>query len=269
LNDGMIRQDPRPLYEQVQSALIGRIMGGTYASGQQLPPEDELAAGFGVSRTTMRTALGNLETLGYIHRVHGAGTFVAQQHFKVEAQLDTLETFHPQLAARMGRKSRITGLQIREMTADAEVVAAMGLRPGDIVVAVTRVIEIDEVPVVHLEEFLPTGIASAGDLQADFRDSLVGYLDGKEGRPRVEWSESDLGAARADQALAEILHVQPGDILFRLDETLYTAEAKLVLWSRIHISSEYFKFHVRRRILHSGMAEDAGYGSGAAFPARA
>ena len=100
MKDDPIRDDRRPLYERAQSVMIARIMQGVYKPGDQLPPEDQLAAGFGVSRTTIRSALGNLETLGYIQRIHGAGTFVAQRRFQVEAQLDALESFHPRLAAR-------------------------------------------------------------------------------------------------------------------------------------------------------------------------
>jgi GntR family transcriptional regulator len=247
--EGMVRSDRRPLYEQVQAAVIGRIMTGAYRAGQQLPREDQLASSFGVSRTTLRAALGNLETLGYIQRVHGAGTFIAAQHFTVKAELATLETFHPRLAARMGLTSKITDLQIVEVPADAETAAAMALRPGDPVISIARTIEIDGVPVVYLEEFLPAGAVNLAGLQADFRDSVIDYLDGTEDRPRVEWSETDLCAARADHALAGRLAVQPGEALFRLDESLYDAAAQQVVWSRIHIVPEFFKFHVRRQIL--------------------
>jgi DNA-binding GntR family transcriptional regulator len=149
----------------------------------------------------------------------------------------------------MGRTSKITDLQILELPADAETAAAMALRPGDPVISISRTIEIDGVPVVYLEEFLPAGTVNLAGLQAGFRDSVIDYLDGSEGRPRVEWSETDLCAARADRALAGRLAVQPGEALFRLDESMYDAAARHVLWSRIYIVPEYFKFHVRRQIL--------------------
>jgi len=153
--------------------VIARIVQGVYKPGDQLPPEDQLAAGLGVSRTTIRSALGNLETLGHIQRIHGAGTFVTQRRFQVEAQLDALESFHPRLAARVGRSSQITHLTIREMQADAETARALGLRAGDPVISISRVVEIDTVPVVYLEDFLPEAIATVAELQANFRDSVV------------------------------------------------------------------------------------------------
>ena len=46
--------------------------------GDRLPPERELAAQFGVSRTAIREALRSLETLGYIDSRVGGGTFIRQ-----------------------------------------------------------------------------------------------------------------------------------------------------------------------------------------------
>jgi GntR family transcriptional regulator len=250
MQDDQIRGDRRPLYERAQAAVIARIVQGVYRPGDQLPPEDQLAAGLGVSRTTIRSALGNLETLGYIQRIHGAGTFVTQRRFQVEAQLDALESFHPRLAARVGRSSQITHLAIREMQADTEIARALGLRAGDPVISISRIVEIDTVPVVYLEDFLPESIVTVAELQKNFRDSVVDYFDGREGHPVAAWSDSQLGAARADDALAAMLHVAKGSILFSLDEGFYTADAALVSWSRNYIVPEYFKFHIRRRVIH-------------------
>lgn len=251
MKDDPIRDDRRPLYERAQAVVIARIMDGAYRPGDQLPPEDQLASDLGVSRTTIRSALANLEALGYIQRIHGAGTFVARRRLQVEAPLDTLESFHPQLAARLGRSSQIAHLDIREVIATAEIATVMGLRAGEPLISVARVVEIDAVPMVHLQDFLPVAICncSAATLRANFSDSVIDYFDGREGRPCIEWSDSHLSAARADDALAALLRVKPGDVLFRLDETFYADVSRLVSWSRNHIVPDYFKFHLRRRVV--------------------
>jgi len=67
---------PSPLYHRAYGLLSQRIAQGTYGPGAQLPTEDELAAEFGVSRATIRQAVGELVKRGLVVRQQGRGTFV-------------------------------------------------------------------------------------------------------------------------------------------------------------------------------------------------
>jgi len=52
-------------------------VSGRLQSGEKLPSEEELRRHYGVSRITVRNALGRLEQEGLILRDRGRGTFVA------------------------------------------------------------------------------------------------------------------------------------------------------------------------------------------------
>jgi len=67
-----------PLYGQVLGVLRQRITDGVFAVGDQLSPEDQLAAEFSVSRATIRQAVGELVREGLVARQQGRGTFVLQ-----------------------------------------------------------------------------------------------------------------------------------------------------------------------------------------------
>lgn len=67
---------PVPLYRQVFMMLRQRIVDRVYAPGDQLLREDGLATEFGVSRATIRQAIGELVRLGFVDRRQGRGTFV-------------------------------------------------------------------------------------------------------------------------------------------------------------------------------------------------
>jgi GntR family transcriptional regulator len=67
---------PTPLYRQVFVMLRQRIVDRVYAPGEQLLREDGLAAEFGVSRATIRQAIGELVRQGLVDRKQGRGTFV-------------------------------------------------------------------------------------------------------------------------------------------------------------------------------------------------
>src|SRR5215218_1608960 len=64
------------LASRVREEVRDRIRDGRFSDGVQLPPEVELASSLGVSRTTVREALLQLEQEGLLIRRHGHGTFV-------------------------------------------------------------------------------------------------------------------------------------------------------------------------------------------------
>lgn len=74
LNDG----DKSRLYKRVAQALIEELQNGTYAIGDKMPAERDLAVRMGVSRPVVREAMLALEVVGLIEVRLGAGTFVTR-----------------------------------------------------------------------------------------------------------------------------------------------------------------------------------------------
>lgn len=62
--------------DQVFGALAGELLRGRYAAESRLPPERELAARFGASRSTVREAVRRLESLGLLKARRGSGLVV-------------------------------------------------------------------------------------------------------------------------------------------------------------------------------------------------
>lgn len=71
-------QTSRPLYRQVAEALRGRIERHELTPGGQLPTEANLMDAYGVSRNTIRLALGLLRTEGLVVTGQGRGSFVTE-----------------------------------------------------------------------------------------------------------------------------------------------------------------------------------------------
>jgi GntR family transcriptional regulator len=74
-----------PAHAQIEVALEHAIEGGRLAPGARLPAERALAQRFGVSRMTLRQALGELERQGLLIRNKGryGGTFVAERKLEL------------------------------------------------------------------------------------------------------------------------------------------------------------------------------------------
>jgi len=58
--NGMHNTKVIPLYSRVESVIRNKILNGQLESGKKLPSEQELAAQFGISKITIRTALSHL-----------------------------------------------------------------------------------------------------------------------------------------------------------------------------------------------------------------
>src|SRR5690625_1093992 len=66
-------------YNMVKQAVKSRILNGTYTPHQKISSESELMKEFGVSRHTVRLAIGDLVTKGWLYRKQGSGTFCADR----------------------------------------------------------------------------------------------------------------------------------------------------------------------------------------------
>ncbi|WP_095660819.1 GntR family transcriptional regulator [Corynebacterium glaucum] len=96
----MITDGPTPKHAQLRQILERRI-GDELKPGDPLPGERALEDEFGVSRITVRRAIGDLVAAGKLKRVRGKGTFVAPSQLVSRTHLASLsdEMRHLNVAA--------------------------------------------------------------------------------------------------------------------------------------------------------------------------
>lgn len=63
--------------ETAMQGLRNKIASGELAAGQKCPPEAELSAQLGVSRSSLREAVRAMSALGVMESRHGSGTYVS------------------------------------------------------------------------------------------------------------------------------------------------------------------------------------------------
>jgi GntR family transcriptional repressor for pyruvate dehydrogenase complex len=112
------------IYEEIVRQVKALISEGRLKSGDQLPPERDLADQFKVSRTSVREAFRTLESLGLIEIRPGEGTFVRE--VSVESLIKPLAQVilsHREAVAELFEARRllepaIAGLAARRATRD-------------------------------------------------------------------------------------------------------------------------------------------------------
>jgi GntR family transcriptional regulator len=241
-----IRPNRIPLTTQTQQYLLGLIEHGTYEPGEQLPSEKELAVQLGISRSTLREALLNLEQEGIVIRRHGVGTFVAPGYEqRLESGLERLESIL-ELAARQGFEVRIEHLEVRQLGADAQLAEKLQVPPGTGLTSVRRVICVEKTPIAYMADFVLSSILPADEVDESFSGSVLDLLREKE-LAEITQVMAHIIAIIADRALSERLKVKRGQPLLLMEETVFADGGEIVGFSHNYFVPDHFQFHVIRR----------------------
>lgn len=208
-----------PAAVAVRDRLRDEIVTGQLAPGERLGAEREIAQRLGVSRTTVRAALDELERSGEIRRARGraGGIYVAER--KVERDLTSLAGL-PSYLRRQGFASDARVLSTATLEADSELAATLGLSPGELVLEVVR---------VRLADSEPISLERATFPAARFPDLLDQSLGGSlyellQDRYGVEPGEAEerIEVVAAGAAEARLLGVARGAPLVSIARTAWS-----------------------------------------------
>ena len=85
------KSSPIPVYYQLKNDLTSKIAQGVWKPGECIASERELCEIYGVSRMTIRQAVGELVQEGILLRIKGKGTFVCEQKLKQQDMMSFTE----------------------------------------------------------------------------------------------------------------------------------------------------------------------------------
>ena len=246
-----VKSDPRPLYTQAIEAITNLILNGDFKSGDRLPKEDVLANQLGVSRSTLRVALGYLETYGMISRRPGVGTFVASPLSRRSEEgylssLDRLETLKI-IAERADVNRKIKYRNVESVVAKSDVAWNLGVEEGTALVRVEVVEAIENKTAALIDTLIPGHLVELDSLK-DYDDDVIAYL-ALDVNLTPTHTRSEVSAVKADREVAEKLDVSVGDSLLYLDETFFTKDGKCVAVSYNYFVSGVFHFYLIRRVI--------------------
>lgn len=115
-------------YEQIAASLEAEIRSGALGSGDRLPSERDLAHRMGVSRATVREALGALQLAGLVETRQGAGSFVVEvPHTGPLLRIAADASPSAVLQARAIFEPAIVSLAARSAGADGEIDRLLGV----------------------------------------------------------------------------------------------------------------------------------------------
>lgn len=218
---------PRPpLHYRLFRALQDRITDQRYRIGDRLPSEEALCQEFGVSRITVRRAIGRLVELGVIARWRGRGMFVAALPARPAASplmvRGSLESLFAQVET-----NTVKSVTLAEETPPDSVRATLGLAPGEPATRVRRVRALDGRLLALTVNYLPRFIGSQLREADLYRLSLVQLFEDRLA-VRIVSAEQTIEARAADAEVAEALDLQFGDPILYTERVLFAADRRAV-----------------------------------------
>ena len=217
-----VKRGRGPAHTQIELALETAIERGRLSPGDRLPAERELAERYGVSRMTLRQALGSLELRGRLVRSKGryGGTFVAEP----KLELTGTSALSDQLRG-LGLAAGARVLSARERDA-----APNEVELGPRVYAIERVRLANGEPVA-LERGAYSVDAFPGLLGGPLEGSLYDLIRARYDTVPVRAHER-LEPALAQPVEGAALGIEPGAPVMLVERTAYSAAGQPVEHSR-------------------------------------
>ncbi len=216
-----------PLCQQIKGLILQRLQAGEWKPGELIPSEIELAARFRVSQGTVRKAVDELAGENLLVRRQGKGTFVAT-HTEQHVRYRFLKLVPDDGDVDREGPAQRSFLECKRTRANAEIARALGLRSGDAVMQVRRVLSFaadggTQTPTILEDLWLPGGPFKGltAERMAGFRGPTYALFETEFG-VRMVRAEEKIRAVLPDADQAAILQVAPATPLLSVERVAYT-----------------------------------------------
>lgn len=205
------KSDPVPAYVQIAQGIRGLVRNGV-AAGTELPSERLLCESYGVSRMTLRQAMGILQREGLIECLQGRGTFVSAR--RVQKQQQELRSFTEEIRAR-GQVPSTRLLAFRAEKPSAGAREFFGLPEDGAVYRIERLRLGDEIPIAL--EWVELPCSACPDLERFdlVQDSLYRILEEEYGLKLADCLE-EISAVQPNSAQRKLLQAPPTAAILRV-----------------------------------------------------
>jgi len=215
------RNSPFTLSYQLRQILEDMISSGKYKVGDSFPTEREIAKQFGVSRITVREAIGHLVHHGMLKRERGRGTFIAQP--RTYEKINKLISYTQDILSR-GMKPSSKVLEIKLERSSWEVMNSLRLNESDKVIKLVRLRLADNEPMAIQTVYLPYTLChEIYEKELDWTTQSLNLALKNLGF-EVASAVQRISADVADRLEAELLGVPVGAPLLIGDQVSYLSD---------------------------------------------
>ncbi len=210
------KHSPLPIYYQLEQGIKEMIEKAQLKPGEMIPSERELAETYEISRMTVRQAINNLVSDGYLVRKRGKGTFVAAK--KIEQPLKGLTSFSEDMRAR-GMEPGTNVLEFRIIPANQSLAQQLDIREGGDIYEIRRIRLADQLPMALETAYVPC-VLVPGLTREIVSGSVYEFIENELGL-KIKSGVQVLEASVARKVEAEILQMKEGAPVLLIQRNSY------------------------------------------------
>lgn len=238
-----------PLKTRLHRELKERIADGHYPSGIQLPSEAEMVEQYGVSRSTVRSALSALEAEGLIVRRWGVGTFVCERQ-RIANPISEAVDFR-ELIAASGFTPEVSVGQASLVKADSDNAAVLAVPEGSTLLKVEKIFMADQHPVIYVVNRIPEWVLGEQGLHAaaarpEMTEPIYCFLD-ERCHQQIDHHVATLRAMLVRDCEIPVPGVDPLTPVLTMSSIAYNREERPVFESRSTYPDQRVQLKLIRR----------------------
>lgn len=227
------KSSPIPVYYQLKNDLTAKISEGVWKPGECIASERELCEIYGVSRMTIRQAIGELVQEGVLLRIKGKGTFVCEQTFKQKDMMSFTE-----IIKQMGKDLKSEVVEFNKIPTPEDFTDIFSL---DEVYKITRKRIVDDECVALEKVYIPVDYCGYIDEEM-LKGSLFKILE--DFGYKVDYSQSSIVSVIMDDELKDIFEVDSQVPMLKIISKTYDLNNKLIFIEEAIYRSDKFILQV-------------------------
>ncbi len=226
-----------PSYAQLARILRTQIARGHMRPGDRLPSESQLCRQYDISPMTVRRAINILSDEGVVVTSQGKGTFVKSiQFWDATFRLDRLQPL-----IEDEEKAKVKLLETRIRKADSHVALKLGVKIGQRVIYICRLLLLQEKPFLYHREYLiydPKRPIVESEIETT---SLKGLFEGT-GRSLLKSSALNIEVTVLTKEEAAILESNGAAPAFRIEHIFYDFNNHPISWGWLVCPGNLLRF---------------------------
>jgi GntR family transcriptional regulator len=227
------KNSPIPVYYQLKNDILKKISEGLWKPGGCISSERELCEVYGVSRMTIRQAIGELVHEGVLLRIKGKGTFVCEDTLKQQDIMSFTE-----IIKKTGKSLRTEVLEFIEMETPEEYESIFS---SDRLYKIKRKRIVDNECIALETVYTPVEYCGYVDKEM-LNGSLFNILE--RAGYIVEYSESSIASIIMDNELREVFNVDNGVPILKISSKTYDHKNKMIFLEEAIYRSDKFLLQV-------------------------